>query len=346
MNNSLEQVSSRNDKVAIQDRQAEEDTGDLFDLDIVKNFAFDKAESPFKFEFAAIEPEPSADSAFKIEPASVMVGSRSTHSFTVTFDPSKGTGEFKSIVLASPELSLEELEIQRGGQLGGGQGTQSSAELPKKGSLGIISLNLDALTIDPVLSIDRKLKMDGQHHMRLKYWSVQGEDEAPKKVQKLTFTNDSKADLTFNLSLNGPFEIVKTKTNSGAVHPLSGADTKAKTSSKVVKPKVETMFCLQPLKIVEVHVKFLAPPASDKAEWPMTIRNERNGELIARFANGDQQKLFLDGVLMRPKVQILTDFLSKNDYAMDELDFGRVNVEKSRRIHIYLSNDTDVTARW
>jgi hypothetical protein len=182
--------------------------------------------------------------------------------------------------------------------------------------------------------------------MRLKYWSVQGEDEAPKKVQKLTFTNDSKADLTFNLSLNGPFEIVKTKTNSGAVHPLSGADTKAKTSSKVVKPKVETMFCLQPLKIVEVHVKFLAPPASDKAEWPMTIRNERNGELIARFANGDQQKLFLDGVLMRPKVQILTDFLSKNDYAMDELDFGRVNVEKSRRIHIYLSNDTDVTARW
>lgn len=182
MNNNLDQVSSRNDKVAIVDRQAEEDTGDLFDLDIVKNFAFDKADSPFKFEFAAIEPEPSADSAFKIEPASVMVGSRSTHSFTVTFDPSKGTGEFKSIVLASPELSLEELEIQRGGQLGGGQGAQSSAELPKKGSLGIISLNLDALTIDPVLSIDRKLKMDGQHHMRLKYWSVQGEDDAPKKV--------------------------------------------------------------------------------------------------------------------------------------------------------------------
>ena len=162
----------------------------------------------------------------------------------------------------------------------------------------------------------------------------------------MTFTNDSKADLTFNLSLNGPFEIVKTKTNSGAVHPLSGTDTKAKAGSKVLKPKVETMFCLQPLKIVEVHVKFLAPPASDKAEWPMTIRNERNGELIAYFANGDQQKLFLDGVLMRPKVQILTDFLSKNDYAMDELDFGRVNVEKSRRIHIYLSNDTDVTARW
>ena len=113
-----------------------------------------------------------------------------------------------------------------------------------------------------------------------------------------------------------------------------------------MKKKVETMFCLQPLKIVEVHVKFLAPKPDNNAEWPMTIFNERSGELIAYFANGDQQKLFLDGVLMRPKLSILTDFLSKNDYAVDELDFGKVNVEKERTIHVYLSNDTDVTANW
>ena len=106
------------------------------------------------------------------------------------------------------------------------------------------------------------------------------------------------------------------------------------------------MFCLQPLKIVEVHIKFLAPSPGENQEWPMTIFNERSGELIAYFNNGDQQKLFLDGVLMRPRLQVLTDFLSKNDYAMDELDFGRVNVEHSRTIHVYLSNMTDVTARW
>jgi hypothetical protein len=82
------------------------------------------------------------------------------------------------------------------------------------------------------------------------------------------------------------------------------------------------MFCLQPLKIVEVHVKFLAPSPIDTNEWPMTIFNERNGEIIAFFSNGDQSKLFLDGVLYRPKVTILTDFPSKNDYALDELDFG------------------------
>lgn len=106
------------------------------------------------------------------------------------------------------------------------------------------------------------------------------------------------------------------------------------------------MFCLQPLKIVEVHVKFLAPSPNDHAEWPMTILNERKGEIVAYFANGDQQKLFLDGVLQRPKVQILTDFPSKNDYAMDELDFGKVNVEKSRTIHVYLANETEATAKW
>lgn len=45
-------------------------------------------------------------------------------------------------------------------------------------------------------------------------------------------------------------------------------------------------------------------------------------------------------------LQILTDYKSKNDYAMDELDFGMVNVERSRTIHVYLSNMTDVTAKW
>lgn len=196
------------------------DVDDLFDIDIVKNFAFDKAENPFKFEFNAIEPEPSKDSAFKIEPAECVVGPRSTHQFTVTFDPSKGrAGRFRSIVLSSPELSQEEIEIADGAGKTGGSG---GADFSKKGSLGIISLNLDAITIDPVLSIDRKVKMDGQNHLRLKYWSVPNETGAPKKIQKLTFTNESKADLTFNLNINGPFEIVRTKTNSGASHPLTG----------------------------------------------------------------------------------------------------------------------------
>ena len=262
----------------------------MFDLDIVKNFAFDKKENPYKFELKAIEPTASNDSAFTIEPRKCIIGSRSTNTFTVTFDPMKGAGHFRSIVLAAPELTQTEVEVHT---LVEGQAPKE--ELTKKGSLGIISLNLEADTIEPQLSIDRKRKMDGQNHVRIKYWSVQGEG-APKKVQKLTFTNNSKADLTFNLNVNGPFQIVKTKTNSGASHPLSGKTEEndqslvetQKSGSKVIQPKVETMFCLQPLKIVDVHVKFLVPTASDNSEWPMTIMNERKGELVAFFNNGDQ----------------------------------------------------------
>ena len=176
----------------------------------------------------------------------------------------------------------------------------------------------------------------------MKYWSVPDAEGAPDKVQKIIFTNESKADLTFNLNINGPFDIAKTKTNSGATHPLASQNSITQSgslsksgkgaSSKIVVPKVETMFCLQPLKIVEIHVKFKAPLPSDSAAWPMTIFNECNGELIAYFANGDQQKLFLDGVLLRPKLKIVTDFPSKNDYAMDELDFGKVNTQKTRTL--------------
>ena len=43
------------------------------------------------------------------------------------------------------------------------------------------------------------------------------------------------------------------------------------------------MFCLQPLKIVELHVKFIAPKAADLQEWPMIMKNERHGELVAAY---------------------------------------------------------------
>lgn len=148
--------------------------------------------------------------------------------------------------------------------------------------------------------------------------------------------------MVFNMSLNGPFEIVKTKSNTGAKHPMASSVT----PSKHVKPKVETMFALQPLKIVEVHVKFLTPSHNNTEEWPMTIKNERKGQIIAHFANGDSQKLFLNGLLLRPMVELLTEKPSKNDKAMDEMDFGTVNIDKFRTIRVFLSNSTEVTARW
>jgi len=156
----------------------------------------------------------------------------------VTFNPTKDVGNFKSILLASPELSQEEVEI-----------AADPNDLPKKGSLGVISLCLNATTISPLLSLDKSVKLSGGKHIRLKHWSIVDEEDAPSLVQKLTFSNDTKADMTFNFNVNGPFQLIKTKSNTGAKHPLAAGEG---TKSKSIQQKVETMFCLQPLKIVEL----------------------------------------------------------------------------------------------
>jgi hypothetical protein len=62
--------------------------------------------------------------------------------------------------------------------------------------------------------------MEGGKQIKINKWAVPVE-EAPNVIKKLTFSNDTKADLTFNFSVNGPFEIVKSKTNSGAKHPMA-----------------------------------------------------------------------------------------------------------------------------
>lgn len=100
------------------------------------------------------------------------------------------------------------------------------------------------------------------------------------------------------------------------------------------------------MKIVEISIKLLAPSPFSNEEWPITIKNERHGEVTAFFSNGDVQKLILDAFLLRPKLELLTEKRSKNDKAMDELDFGVVNVDKCRTIKVFLSNMTEPTARW
>ena len=92
--------------------------------------------------------------------------------------------------------------------------------MPKKGSLGTIAIKLNANTISPELSIDKSNRMEGGKQVKIKKWSIVA-DDAPNVTKKLTFSNDTKADLTFNFSVQGPFDIVKSKTNSGAKHPMA-----------------------------------------------------------------------------------------------------------------------------
>lgn len=76
------------------------------------------------------------------------------------------------------------------------------------------------------------------------------------------------------------------------------------------------------------------------------MQNDRHGELVASFSNGETQKFVLAGQLLRPKLVLLTEVPSKNNFANDEMDFGICNVDCHRTITLYLSNITEVTSKW
>lgn len=82
--------------------------------------------------------------------------------------------------------------------------------------------------------------MDGEKHIKFKQWSVSDKEGDSKSLKKLVFSNDTKADMTFNFTIDGPFSIVKSKSNTGAKHPMALGST----ASKVLSQKVDTAFCL------------------------------------------------------------------------------------------------------
>lgn len=140
-------------------------------MSVLKNQGFDSYENPYKFNFVLNEPEESVNSAFEVVPKSSVMGPREIQTFTVTFFSNKGVGEFHSIMMATPELSKDELELAEDGD-----------EFLKKGALGIISLNLSGETIDPILTIDKKSRSDGENHLNFKYWSIPNDAEAPSAI--------------------------------------------------------------------------------------------------------------------------------------------------------------------
>ena len=221
---------------------------DYFDIGIIKNTSYDKTTLPFKFNFSALEPEESFESAYEVVPKRATVEPRSSQEFTVIFHPNKGVGLFHSTLLASPEVSESEVAAEK-----------NKEDLPASGSLGIIALSLNATTISPYLQLDKVAKMDGEKHVKFTQWAVVDKDVKSKALKKLVFSNDTKADITFHFSVDGPFSIVKSKSNTGAKHAMALSST----PSKVLSKKAETAFCLQPLKIVELNIKFNAPTPSD-----------------------------------------------------------------------------------
>ena len=129
-----------------------------------------------------------------------------------------------------------------------------------------------------------KKKLDGEYYFNFYQWPMDHEDE-PSPVEKICLTNETKANIIFNISTEGPFKIIDTKTNSGSVHPLAPAFP----SSKGIKTKAETMFSLQPDKIVQMKIKFFPPEPTNYMEWPLVQSQIKKGLINVAFANGKSQ---------------------------------------------------------
>lgn len=379
------------------DQRSRSAEADMFKISIDKNTGFDSEENPYKLKFDLIEPEPTMDSPFEIEPRTVIIPARETQFFEVKFNSTYGVETFKSVILAHPKLAenfdmhddreskTEEMiqhtkrtdpyEYQSDSsddnenyQMGSRpqsirtptMGGRSQNDMSKYGDseeesrseydpakdvskrpLGIVALKLFATTIEPVLTVDMKKKLDGEYYFNFYQWPMDHEDE-PSPVEKICLTNETKANIICNISTEGPFKIIDTKTNSGSVHPLAPAFP----SSKGIKARAETMFSLQPDKIVQMKVKFFPPDPNNLMEWPLVQSQLKKGLINVAFANGKSQHFNLQGNLLRPKVTVITAKPCKNEKGIDEINLGEVNIERSRQTMFYLMNDTPVPAKW
>ena len=217
------------------DQKSRDPEENLFDISIIKNTGFDSEENPFKLNFDLVEPEPSFNSPFEIEPRNAIIPARETQFFEVKFNSDQGVDVFKSVVLAHPQLASEveaerqsehsykeeekitptkrpdlydyqsdssddghqaptlqddvpEFEVGRPQHMSehqteNGDPDETAAESAKR-TLGIVSLNLFAKTIDPKLSVDMKQKLDGEYYFNFHQWPMDHEDE-PSPIQKV-----------------------------------------------------------------------------------------------------------------------------------------------------------------
>jgi hypothetical protein len=165
--------------------------------------------------------------------------------------------------------------------------------------------------------MDKKKRKDTCSYLQFMAWPV-AMDDAPPLTKKISLTNETTADLVFNIATEGPFDIVGTTTNAPA-HPLSKnatIDTK--------KTNIATMFNLPPGSFLDILCKLAKPDANNLQFWPQVLKTMLNGKLTFSYANGSIEQLIFEGNLLRPHVTLHIKNSKKNEQAEEEYDFGTV----------------------
>ncbi len=276
---------------------------DLFSLSIAKNEG--SSHDPYRLELDAVEPEQeSANSPFVVNPKRSTVGPKEKFTYEVAFDTSRFLGTYNSVLLAHPRLAKEEAK------------DDSSSS-----NLGVICLSLRGETLKAHLTADKRLRLDGNSYLQYDVWPYTI-DRTPSLAKKLSFTNETPADIVLDLSTAGPFEIVSTETNAPP-HPLA-KPTSAGTMNK--RQAITKMFNLLPGTFLDVTCKAKRPDPADLETWPMTPHTTQSGSLALTYSNGSVERILLEANLLRPYLSINMKGQKKNELAEDEFDFGTVYI--------------------
>lgn len=284
-------------------------SSDLFSLFIAKNEG--NSRDPYRVELEAVEPEQeSVNSPFTVTPKKSIVTPKGKFTYEITFDTSHSLGRSNSVILAHPHLAHNESKENTGP------------------NLGVICLSLRGETLEPHLTVDKKKRKDNNSYQQFEVWPVNLEDAA-SLTKKISLTNETFADLIFNMSLTGSFELVETITNA-PVHPLAKSSSSSKYllmfSLGVKKPGVVTLFNLLPGSFVDAMCKMIKPNPNNLDEWPIVLKTIKKGSLTLSYANGSVEQLILEANLLRSFVTIHIKNAKKNELAEDEYDFGTVYI--------------------
>jgi hypothetical protein len=104
-------------------------------------------------------------------------------------------------------------------------------------------------------------------------------------------------------------------------------------------------FNIIPNSNLKLEVKFFPPNPINENEWPMKMIEEKNGKISAYFENKEFCEYQLVGVLKRPRLRLSTTG-NESIQGSNVIDFGYVNCESSKRMSIFIMNETEVETKW
>lgn len=265
--------------------------------------------------FTPIEP-PENHEPFSLEPKSMLLHGRESGTFTITFF-SQDTGLHRGVLLTHP-LLVEEGESQQ---------------------LGELALMLRAETIIPSLFVDKLRHPNGLKGLKFEAWATGG----PLGTRDITLCNQTSANLQFTIRIeSGPFTLKKVN-NSASLSLQDPEEAKTMTSKKPTR--VPDKHTLAPGDNLQVYIQLIKPNPADTDVWPELPVTELPGSFLVSYSNGHQERLALEARLMRPNIVVWSEQVDEFKQ-LQEQDFGVVTVDRTRKLTLYLSNETVVDAKW